>query len=98
MNTKLFILVGLIALGIGGVSAIALQSHAEKTPVQPAITTASTGTSAPTQENTATDTDNIQNDSGGIEKPDTTSTVEQGNAQEHGENGTADVNEGEDGN
>jgi hypothetical protein len=97
MNKKLLALVGVIALGIGGASVIALQSHAQNASSQPATTSVVTTPAAP--ENTATDTDNIQNDKGGVETPDAvTSTVKQADTQEHAEGTTADVNEVEDGN
>lgn len=69
MNKKLLVLVGLIALGIGGVSTVALKLHAQAS-VQPTATTASVAAAVGTQENTAIDTDNIQNNQGGAEKPD----------------------------
>ncbi len=113
MNKKLLVFVGLIALGIGGISTIALQSYAQKAPIQPATTAASV-VSTSTQENTSADADNIQDDKNGIEKPDAaisqdtdnetnddksaTSTVRQGDTKEQGENSAADVNETEDGN
>jgi uncharacterized protein HemX len=105
MNKKLLALVGAVALGIGGVSAVALQSHAQN---------ASVVTTPAVQGNATTDTDNIQNDKGGIETPDAavsqapdketnddqsvTSTVKQVSAQEHAEGSAADINEVEDGN
>jgi hypothetical protein len=98
MNKKLLVLVGLIALGVGGVSTIALQSHAQKAPVQPTTTASAAAAPASTQENDATDADNVQNDPGGVEKPDATSTLKQGDTQEQGEGVTVNPNETEDGN
>ena len=98
MNKKLLALVGVIALGVGGVSAVALQSRAQSVPVQPTATAAPAAVTALTQENTATDTDNIQNDPNGVEKSDATSTVKQGGVQDQGEMDTANPNEVEDGN
>ena len=114
MHRKLLILVGLVALGIGGVSTIALQSYAQKASTQATSITPSSSTMVLGQENTATDTDNIQNDLGGIEKPDatisqdtdketnddqnTTSTVKQNDTLEHGENNATNTNEIEDSN
>ena len=70
MNKKLLVLVGVIALGIGGASAIAFQSHAQKISDQTGATTTPVVTSPALQENTVGDADNIQNDKGGIEKSD----------------------------
>ncbi len=113
MNKKLLILVGIAALGLGSVGAIALQSHAQQAIGQSAPTSAPIVTSAPQQENTTTDTDNVQDDKNGIEKPDAaisdtdketnddknaSSTVKQGDTKEQSENSAADTNETEDGN
>ena len=69
MNKKVLALVAIVALGIGGVSAIALQSHAEQLVTQPA--TPSTVQSTSTQDiSSPSDTDNIQDDKGGVDKPD----------------------------
>ncbi len=107
MSKKVLVLVGLLALGVGAVSTIAIQSHAQKAPVQPATSVVPTANSGVTHENTLSDTDNIQNDPSGIEAPDapvqgtqnaTGQTVKQVDAQEHGEGAATDVNEVEDGN
>jgi hypothetical protein len=113
MNKKILMLVGLIALVVGGASTIALQSHAQKASDQSGTTSTPTVTTPPSQENKAGDTDNIQDQKGGVEKPDTaisgnadketndgqdaTSTVKQGDAQEHGENNATSTGETENG-
>jgi len=113
MNKKLLALVGVMALGLGSIGAIALQSYAQNTSNQ-STTSAPEAVSAPQQENTATDADNIQNDQGGIEKPDVVSsqatdketnddkgvisTVQQADSKESGEGTAADTSEIEDGN
>jgi hypothetical protein len=112
MNKKLLVLIGVIALGIGAISTIALQSRAQNAPAQPAAAPIVTAPMA--QENTAADADNVQNDPGGIEKPDVaispdtdketnddqgvTSTVKQADTQERGEGNATDTTETEDGN
>ena len=113
MNKKLLAFIGVIALGIGGASAIALQSHAQKATGQSTAANIPIVTTNSPQENTATDTDNIQNDKNGVETPDTaisqdtdketnddkaaTTEVKQGDSHETGENASTDVNETENG-
>lgn len=98
MNKKLLALVGVIALGVGGVSVVALQSHAQNVAAQPTAITAPAVVATPTQGNTVTDTDNIQNDPNGVEKPDAPSTMKQGAIQDQAETDVANPNEVEDGN
>lgn len=106
-------LVGLIALVVGGASTIAFQSHAQKASDQSGTTDTSTVTAAPSQENKAGDTDNIQDQKGGPEKPDAaisenadketndsqdaTSTVKQSDSQDHGESNATSTGETENG-
>ena len=113
MNKKLLMLVGLVALVAGGASTIAFQSHAQKASDQSATTSAPTVTTPPSQENKADDTDNIQDQKGGAEKPDTeisqnadketndgqdaTSTVKQNDTQDHGESNATSTSETENG-
>jgi hypothetical protein len=90
MNKKLIVAVGLIALGLGAISTVALQSRAQTTPAQPTVVSS--------KENTVADTDNIQNDPQGIESSDATGTVRSGDGQEQNESSATNVNEVEDGN
>lgn len=111
MMNKFFAIAGGVGvLGLGALGFQALQSHAQVSTVPshtPVVTTHVTqDISSPS------DTDNIQNDIGGVDQPDAaivtdvrpagdpvdaTSTVEQG-THESGENTAADANEVEDAN
>ncbi len=68
-------------------------------------------TVTPSQENTSTDSDNVQNDNGGVDKPDAAvkpdtdketnddkGTVSGNDTKESGEQGTSNTTETEDGN
>ena len=95
MNKKTLIIVAVVALAIGGLGSIALQSHAQNTVSQPSSVVPS-ATVSPVPENTTTDTDNIQNDTGGVDKPD--AAVSGSDTKEQGDQGTANTPEVEDGN
>lgn len=67
MDKRIMALLGVITLGVGGAASIALQTHAQTAAVQPATTTVA---STVQDVKSATDTDNIQNDKGGVDTPD----------------------------
>jgi cytoskeletal protein RodZ len=105
INKFMVIAAGVGVLGLGAVSAYAVQSHAQSSaitnPTPIVQTTKVQDVSSPS------DTDNIQNDTGGVDLPDATVTsgasvktevAGQKDSKETGEGTTTDVNEVEDGN
>jgi hypothetical protein len=70
MNRKNMALLGIVALGLGGASTIAYQTHAQSTTTAVAATVSVPATVATPDVKTAADTDNIQDDKGGVDKPD----------------------------
>ena len=95
MNKKTLALVAIVALGIGGVSAIAVQSHAQQVLTQ--LATTSTVQSTSTQDiSSPSDIDNIQD---GETNDDATSTIGQKkDTKEPGEGTATDATEVEDAN
>ncbi len=108
MNKKILVFTTAIALAIGGIASIAIQSFAQNVATP---TPTPTVTVTPSQENTSTDSDNVQNDNGGIDKPDAAvkpdtdketnddkGVVSGTDTKESGEKGTSNTTETEDGN
>jgi cytoskeletal protein RodZ len=90
MNKKAVAILGVVALGVGGVSTIALQSHAQQVVNQP--TAPVVQTPAVTKDvSSSSDTDNIQNDKGGVDQPDAVMSGQKGTDTETADDATTTV-------